>query len=181
MPKEPEILVAPWETLGARRWRNRTPSSTRYAREHTLRSTNNMPRRREIEYRLSSKIWGGLPVLYSQVKVVPVRFLATILIALLFPLSSSMPAAKACSTPACCGANCPPSAPLNQVNCCKAPVAPDRAASQAQGAHHFDSISSMPVAGVIIAIAHLQNTLAVRGYSPPDRLASLALLCSRQI
>jgi hypothetical protein len=91
-----------------------------------------------------------------------VRFIAILLVAALLPLSFSFPSAIACSTPECCGANCPPSAPLSQVNCCKAPKAPvasDRAASQAQDAHHFDSISSMPATGVIIAIPDLQDTL----------------------
>jgi hypothetical protein len=121
MPKEPEILVAPWETLGIRTWRNRTPNSTRYVREHALPSTNNMLRRRGD--RVSLIVENMRRIACSvQSKIVPVRFLATILIALLLPLSSSMPAAKACSTPACCCANCPPSAPLNQANCCKAPV-----------------------------------------------------------
>ena len=70
---------------------------------------------------------------------------------------------------------------MSQVNNCRAPVAPDRAVSQAQDAHHFDSIATMPVAEVIIAISHLQNAVVARGYPPPDRPASLALLCSRQI
>jgi hypothetical protein len=110
-----------------------------------------------------------------------VRFLAILLIAFLLPLSMSAPSAMACSTRACCGANCSRSAPANQLSCCKAPVAPDKAPSQAQDAQHFDSIASMPVAAVIIAISHLQHNVIAHGYSPPDRLASLALLCSRQI
>jgi hypothetical protein len=120
-----------------------------------------------------------LLLLRATVKIV--RFIGILLVAVLLPLSFSVPSAMACSTTECCGANCLPSAPVRQVNCCKAPVAPDRAVSQAQDAHHFDSIARMPAAGVIIAISHLQNTVVARGYSPPDRPASLALLCSRQI
>jgi hypothetical protein len=70
---------------------------------------------------------------------------------------------------------------VNQLSCCKVPVAPDRATNQAQDAQHFVSIASMPLAAVIVAISPSQNTAINRGYSPPDRLASLALLCSRQI
>jgi hypothetical protein len=70
---------------------------------------------------------------------------------------------------------------VNQLSCCKAPAALDRATSQAQDAQHYDSIASMPVAAVIIAISHLRNNVMAHGYSPPDRLASLAFLCSRQI
>jgi hypothetical protein len=122
-----------------------------------------------------------LPVPGSPDTVVVVRFLAILLVAALLPLSFSVLPVLACSTKDCCGANCLPSAPVSQVNCCKAPIAPDRAISQAQDAQHFDSIATMPAAGVIIAISHLQNTVIARGYSPPDRPASLALLCSRQI
>jgi hypothetical protein len=113
--------------------------------------------------------------------VMLVRLLVILLVAALFPVSFSVPSVMACSTTECCGVNCLPSAPVRQVNCCKAPVAPDRAVSQAQDAHHFDSIATMPVAGVMIAISHLRNTVVARGYSPPGRPASLALLCSRQI
>jgi hypothetical protein len=112
---------------------------------------------------------------------VPVRFLAIFLIALLLPLSMPAASAMACSTTACCGPNCSSNAPVNQLSCCKAPAAPDRATSQARDAQHFDSIARMPVAEVALAIFHPQNTVDVRGYSPPNRLASLALLCSRQI
>lgn len=116
-----------------------------------------------------------------RVTVMLVRFIAILLVAVLLPLSFSLPSAMACSTTECCGANCAPGAPVSEVNCCKAPVAPDRAVSQAQDAHHFDSIATMPVAGVIVAISHLQSTIIARGYSPPGCPASLALLCSRQI
>ena len=109
-----------------------------------------------------------------------VRFLAVILIALMLPLSLSVPSAMACPAPACC-ANCPKTAPMNQLNCCKTPAVPDRAASQARGADHFDSIASLPATAAITTISHLRNTVITRGYSPPDRLLSLALLCSRQI
>jgi hypothetical protein len=110
-----------------------------------------------------------------------VRFFAIALIVLLLPLRLSMPEVKACSTSACCGPNCSESASANQVSCCKAPLPPDRAINPARDTRHFDSIATMPAVAVTIAIAHLQNTLVARGYSPPDRLASLALLCSRQI
>ena len=113
-----------------------------------------------------------------RVTVMVVRLIAILLIAALLPLSSfSVPSVMACSTTDCCGTNCSPGA----VNCCRAPAAPDRAISQAQDAQHFDSVATMPAAGVIIAISHLQNTVVARGYSPPDPSASLALLCSRQI
>ena len=71
----------------------------------------------------------------------PVRFLAIILIALLLPLSLSAPSAMACPTTACCGPNCSSTTPVNQLSCCKAPVAPDRATSQARDTQHFDSIA----------------------------------------
>ena len=116
-----------------------------------------------------------------RVTVMVVRFIAILLVAVLLPLNINVPSVMACSTTECCGANCSPGAPVSEVNCCKAPVAPDRAISQAQDALHFDSIATMPAAGVTIAISHLQNTVVARGYSPPDRPASLALLCSRQI
>ena len=122
-----------------------------------------------------------LRVLVIRATVMVVRFIAILLVAVLLPLSINVPSVMACPTTECCGANCSPSAPVSQVNCCKAPMAPDRAVSQTQDAHHFDSIATMPVAGVIIAISHLRNTVVARGYPPPDRPASLALLCSRQI
>jgi hypothetical protein len=135
---------------------------------------------------LSARALPSLPMmllrhLLIRATVMTVRFVVILLVAVLLPLSFSVPSVMACSTTECCGANCSPSAPVSQVNCCKAPVAPDRAASQAQDAHHFDSIARMPAAGVIIAISHLQNTVVARGYPPPDRPASFALLCSRQI
>ena len=71
---------------------------------------------------------------------------------------------------------------MNQLSCCKAPVAPDRATNQARDGQHFDSMGAMPVGAVAIAITPLRNTVIARGnYSPPNRLVSLALLCSRQI
>lgn len=111
----------------------------------------------------------------------PVRFLAILLIVLLLPLSLPAASAVACSTTACCGPNCSSNALVNQLSCCKAPVAPDRATSQARDAQHFDSIARIPVVQVTLAIFHPQNIVDVRGYSLHDRLASLALLCSRQI
>jgi hypothetical protein len=122
-----------------------------------------------------------LRLLLIRATVMTVRFIAILLVAVLLPLSINVPSVMACSTTDCCGANCSPGAPVSQMSCCKAPVAPDRAVSQAQDGHHFDSIERMPVAGVIVAISHLQNTVVAREYSPPDRPVSLALLCSRQI
>lgn len=108
------------------------------------------------------------------------RVLALILIVLLLPLSVSAPSVTACTTTACC-ANCPKTAPMNQLNCCKTPTAPDKATSQARDADHLDSIGSLPATAVITAISCVLSTAFTRGYSPPDRLLSLALLCSRQI
>jgi hypothetical protein len=112
---------------------------------------------------------------------VPVRFLAIILIALLFPLSVGAPSIASCSTKACCGPNCSSTAPVNQLSCCKAPAAPDRAINQARDSQHLNSTESLTVVAVIVAISHLRNIVVARGYSPPNRLASLAFLCSRQI
>jgi len=109
-----------------------------------------------------------------------VRFLATILISLLL-LSMNAPSVMACSTSTCCGTTCSKSALVNQFSCCKAPVAPDRAVNRGQDGRQFDSIASMRVAAVIVAISQLHNIVVAHRYSPPDRLASLALLCSRQI
>lgn len=108
------------------------------------------------------------------------RFFAVILIVLLLPLSPSVPSAMACPTMTGC-ANRSKSAPMNQPNCCKAPAAPDRATSQARAADHFDSVGSLPATAVITAISYVQNSVITRGCSPPGRLLSLALLCSRQI
>src|SRR5271168_5394608 len=110
-----------------------------------------------------------------------VRFLAIVLASLLLPLGLSLPSAMACSTTACCGPNCSSVAPVSHLSCCKAPVAPDRATNQARAAQHFDSLGSVPVTAATLAISHLRNIVVARGYSPSDRLASLALLCSRQI
>jgi hypothetical protein len=118
---------------------------------------------------------------YGRANVMGVRFLAILLAALMLPVGFNASAGTTCSTPACCGADCAPSGPVSQVNCCRAPSAPDRATSQAQDAHHFDSIGRVPVAEVAIAISHLRNIVVARGYPPPDHPASLALLCSRQI
>jgi predicted MFS family arabinose efflux permease len=122
-----------------------------------------------------------LSTLWNRVKVFIVRFLAIFLAVLLLPFSMNLPSATACSAQECCGANCSPGAPLSQVNCCKAPLTSDRAGSQAQDAHFFDSIAGAPLARMIVAVSHLQKSVVAHGYSPPDRLASLALLCSRQI
>jgi hypothetical protein len=109
------------------------------------------------------------------------RFLAIILSVLLLPLSLSARSVTPCSTTACCGPNCPSTIRVNQLDCCKAPITPDRATSQARDAQYFDSIATMPVAAAMVAISHMRNIVLAHGYSPPDRLASLAFLCSRQI
>jgi hypothetical protein len=110
-----------------------------------------------------------------------VHFLALILITLLLPVTMSVPSASACSTMACCGANCLRNTSSNQASCCEAPVAPDRATGQVQDAQHLNSIGNLYATTRISTISHVQNFKIIRGHSPPDRLASLALLCSRQI
>lgn len=110
-----------------------------------------------------------------------VRCLALIVIALLLPLSLSAPSAQACSTPACCAANCSSNSPVNQLSCCQAPAAPDRATNQARAAQHLDSIGSLTASAIIPAVSHLRNAVITVGYSPPAHLRSFALLCSRQI
>lgn len=128
-----------------------------------------------------SNLSAPLPIICLAATVMNVRLLAILLVALLLPLSMSAPSAMACSRTACCGPNCSSDAPVNQISCCKAPVAPDRATSQAPEAQHLDSIARIPLATVTFAIFLPQNIVGVRGYAPPNRLASLALLCSRQI
>jgi hypothetical protein len=110
-----------------------------------------------------------------------VRFLAIILVTLMLPLGFNVSSAMACSTTACCGADCSERAPVNQASCCQVPAAPDRASNKALPAQHFDSVASIPTGALIVTISHLRSTTINRGYSPPDRLSSLALLCSRQI
>jgi hypothetical protein len=119
--------------------------------------------------------------LNSPATVAVVRFLAILLITLLLPLSLTTTSAIACSTTECCGTSCSQSTPVDQLSCCQISPAPDRAANPEGVAQHFDSVASMPTAAVVVAISHLQSAVIARGYSPPDRLASLALLCSRQI
>jgi hypothetical protein len=114
-------------------------------------------------------------------KIVVMRLLAIILVTLLLPFSMSVPSAMACPTKACCGPNCSGSAPLNRLSCCQAPTVPDRATSQTRSVQHFDSIGSLPASVVINTISHSRNIVIASGYSPPTRLLSLALLCSRQI
>lgn len=122
-----------------------------------------------------------LPAPCSRVRVVVVRFLAIILVALLLPCSMSAPSATACPTMACCGTNCSRSAPVNQLRCCQPPAVPDKATNQARGAQHCESIRSLPVTAVIAAISHVRSSAISHGYTPPHSLRSLALLCSRQI
>jgi hypothetical protein len=136
---------------------------------------------RRVILKRSRLYFAALPVPCSRARVCAVRLLAIFILALLLPVSLNAPSATACSTTACCGPNCSSNAPVNQLSCCAKPVAPDRAMNQVRDAQHFDSIASMPVAAVTVAISHLHNTIVARGYSPPDRPASLALLCSRQI
>jgi hypothetical protein len=157
----------------------------RYIHDRTFRTGPLVPNRCQIFSGFSGsnpRVLSRLPLPYSRVKtILIVRLLAVILVTLLLPFSIGTPSAMACSTPSCCGPICPRSTPLNQSSCCKAPAAPDRATNQTRDAQHFDSIGSMLVAAAIVPISHLRNTGIARGYSPPDRLASLALLCSRQI
>jgi hypothetical protein len=122
-----------------------------------------------------------LPVFCMRVTVEAVRSLAIILVALLLPIGMSAPLAMTCSTTACCGTNCSRNTPVNQLSCCKTPVAPDKATSEVQDVQHFESIRSMPVAAAIVAISHFRSIVVPHRYSPPDRLVSLAFLCSRQI
>jgi len=131
-----------------------------------------------------SRFWNhfaSLPVLCSRINVCVVRSLAIFIVVLLLPVSLNAPSAMACPTKACCGPNCLSNAPVNQLSCCKRPVAPDRVTIQARDTQHFDSIGNMPVVVSIVAISHSRSTVVAQGYSPPDRLISLALLCSRQI
>jgi hypothetical protein len=112
---------------------------------------------------------------------VTVRLIAIILVGLLLSLCVSVPSVTACSATACCGPNCSGIAPVGQLSCCKAPLASDQAINQACETQHFDSIGYGPAAIQLVAISHLLTVDAARGHSPPDRRASLALLCSRQI
>ena len=111
------------------------------------------------------------------------RILATIMVALLLPLNMSVkaPPARVCAATACCGTNCGPIAPVNQLSCCKAPTAPDVATIQARETPHLDLLGTMPVAAMTIAISHVRNLAVTCKYSSPDGFASIALLCSRQI
>jgi hypothetical protein len=121
-----------------------------------------------------------LLALRNGVSLYAVRLIGLILLALLLPFGLNAPSI-ACAATACCGPNCSSNGQVNQLGCCKAPVAPDRATSQARDTQHLDSIATIPIAAAIVAISHLRNIVLAHGYSPPDRLASLALLCSRQI
>ena len=110
-----------------------------------------------------------------------VRFLAILLVALLLPLSLSAPSAMACSTNGVLRRELFDERSGESGELLQGAGGTGQSDQPSADAQHFDSIASMPVAGVIVAISHLQNTVVARGYSPPDRLASLALLCSRQI
>src|ERR1700733_5208833 len=123
----------------------------------------------------------SLCILRSRDTVFVVRGLALILVAMLLPISMSALSAAACSTPACCSATCSRSAPVNQLSCCQTSPAPDRAIGQSRDAQHFNSIGSTPVVAFVATISHVRFTAISHGYAPPDRLLSLALLCSRQI
>src|SRR5579863_2762258 len=133
------------------------------------------------EFALTADV-SSLPVQRSPVTMVSVRFLTTLLIAVLLSFGSNGPSAMAVTTTACCGANCSSSAPpAHQLSCCQGPSVPDRATMQANDAQHFTSIGSKAAAWVTIAVPHPRTIVVARDYSPPNRGASLALLCSRQI
>jgi hypothetical protein len=122
-----------------------------------------------------------LPALREGNTITLVRLLAAVLIALLLPLGMSVPSTMACSTQQCCGASCPSDASVNQVSCCQAPVAPERATSQALDVQHFGSMGTLTAAASIVLVSRNRKTAISDKYTPPDRLLSLALLCSRQI
>jgi hypothetical protein len=113
-------------------------------------------------------------------RIVGMRGIAAMLVILLLPLQFKAVSAMACSMPSCC-ANCMKAAPVNQASCCRAPAVPEKATSSAPGAQSFQSIVSLRVTAVMAVISHLQSAAITQGYSPPERLASLSLLCSRQI
>src|ERR1700722_13767499 len=117
----------------------------------------------------------------SRVRVALVSFLARFLIILLLPISVSVSSGTLCTTTACCGPNCARSAPVNQVSCCQASTLSDKATNQVRDTQYFESIGRLPAVAMIIAIPHLRPLAINHGYSPPDPLVSLALLCSRQI
>src|SRR5258708_17690067 len=122
-----------------------------------------------------------LPLLRGRNTVAVVRFLTAILITVLLLFSTVTPSATACATTACCGATCARSAPVNQVSCCQAPAASDTATNQARNAQHLDSFARLPVVTNITAISALRDSAIIHRFVPPDRLVSLALLCSRQL
>jgi hypothetical protein len=70
---------------------------------------------------------------------------------------------------------------MNQVSCCQAPAASDKATSQARNAQHLDSFARLPVVANLTAISALRDFATIHRFAAPDRLASLALLCSRQL
>ena len=110
-----------------------------------------------------------------------VRLIAIILIALLFPLTVSVPSVAACSTATCCGETCSDSIPADQFSCCGAPATSDWAINQACETPQLASVGYEPVATWLVAISPSRNVVHTREHSSPDRLASLAFLCSRQI
>jgi hypothetical protein len=117
----------------------------------------------------------------DETTLVQVRLLAILLIALLLPLGMSTPSVTACSASACCGASCPSNAPVNQVSCCQAPAATDRATNQAPAVEHFESIGMLTATASIILISNVRRTAISDRYIAPGPPLSLALLCSRQI
>ena len=70
---------------------------------------------------------------------------------------------------------------MNQVSCCQAPPASDKATNTARDAQHLDSFARLPVVANLSAISALRDFAIVHKFAPPDRIASLALLCSRQL
>src|ERR1700677_4107259 len=123
----------------------------------------------------------SLHVPCSRVRVALVSFLARFLIILLLPISMSASSGALCIAMACCGANCASSSQVNQLSCCQASTLPDKATNQTQDTQYFESLGRLPAVAMMIAIPHLRSMAISHGYSPPNHLVSLALLCSRQI
>ncbi|MGH7814372.1 MAG: hypothetical protein ACREQI_10285 [Candidatus Binataceae bacterium] len=104
---------------------------------------------------------------------------ALILLAALLMLPQASFASCCASRPCCM--TCPLSTTALQVHCCTAPAAPGRAVSRAQSTVRLDSAAALTAIAVLDAPSQPHIRTIAYGYSPPGRLASLAILCSRQI
>jgi len=122
-----------------------------------------------------------LPKHQAWSSVSPVRVIAALLIAIVVPLNLGAACTMANPVAAAHCANCPMSAPGNRVNCCHAPTVPDLATGQAQSTQHLDTVATLPVMAALSVASRPHIRAIADGFSPPDRLASLAILCSRQI